>query len=62
MTQHSPGLTLQTPTKTGYAFNGWYSEFGYLNLVTGFGTTDAGAKTVFAKWTANTYDITYVML
>ena len=47
------------PTKTGYAFSGWYKEPGCTNewnfntdMVTAF-------VTLYAKWTANAYTITF---
>ncbi len=56
----TPTITLQNPTKTGYTFGGWYTDSGLNtpgNTIT-LGST--GNKTFWAKWTANTYDITYV--
>ena len=53
------GLTFSDPTKTGYTFAGWYSDAGFTTSVTGFSTTDTGAKELFAKWTVNSYAITY---
>lgn len=57
----SDSLTLNKPTRVGYSFQGWFTE------PDGKGTkiTDDTAKTltastsVYSKWTANTYSITY---
>ncbi|MBP6934083.1 MAG: InlB B-repeat-containing protein [Paludibacteraceae bacterium] len=52
--------TLPTPTKTGYTFNGWYKESGFTNQVTTSTTVASPANhTLYAKWTANTYTVTY---
>ena len=53
-------ITLPTPTRTGYTFNGWYfeSDFsGTRQTKITQGTT--GHKIYYAKWTANTYTITW---
>jgi len=57
-------ITLPTPTRTGYTFGGWYSDAG---LTTSIGAAGAAysptgattSLTAYAKWTANTYSITY---
>ena len=53
-------ITLPTPTKTGYAFGGWYSDS---SLTTFVGTEGASYTpeediTLYAKWTENTFVIT----
>ena len=56
--KYSAAVTLINPTKTGYTFGGWYLENGKK-------VTSLAAKTytadidLYAKWTANTYTITY---
>ena len=57
-TSGSTAITLPTPTKTGYTFAGWYSEALLTNLVSGPQSPTADA-TLYAKWTANTYTLTY---
>ncbi|GHV26629.1 hypothetical protein FACS1894176_07610 [Bacteroidia bacterium] len=54
-------ITLPTPAVTGYTFGGWYSEAACTNLVANGGTsyTPSANRTLYAKWTANTYTITY---
>ena len=51
-------VTLQTPTKTGYTFDGWYTASTGGNKVntTYKPTNDI---TLYARWTANQYKITF---
>lgn len=54
---YSTGIaTLPTPTKTGCSFAGWYIGDTKVTSIT---TTDSGEKTLTAKWTGKTYQITY---
>ncbi len=47
------------PTRAGYTFSGWYyDEALTLNAGTGFSAGEVGDKTVYAKWTADTYTVT----
>ena len=57
-TIETPTITLKDPTKTGYKFNGWYSEAGFTNKVTEIATGSTGNKTFYAKWTENKSTIT----
>jgi uncharacterized repeat protein (TIGR02543 family) len=51
-------LTLPTPTRVGYAFNGWYSApSGGSSVSSPY--TPSGSTTIYAQWTANTYVVTY---
>ena len=62
-TTHTYGTatTLKIPTKTGYTFGGWYTT----SACTGEAVTSLGATaysddiTLYAKWTANTYTVTF---
>jgi uncharacterized repeat protein (TIGR02543 family) len=54
----APGVTLPTPTRTGYTFAGWYAESGLTTQVTGAQTPTSNI-TLYAKWTANTYTLTF---
>ena len=59
-TVHTYGVTtnLVSPTKVGYTFDGWYNERGTLvTQLTKTGYTED--ITLTAKWTANSYKITY---
>jgi len=48
-------------TKEGYTFAGWYANEELTGTaVTEITATETGAKTYWAKWTANTYTITFV--
>ena len=51
---------LPTPTRTGYAFNGWYTAASGGTKITS--TTNVSLttnQTLYAQWTANKYTITY---
>ena len=51
-------VTLPTPTKTGYTFDGWYTEStGGNKVATPYKPTKD--ETVYARWTANKYKITF---
>lgn len=41
----------------GHTFNGWYSDADYTKEVTTFGGGSVGDITLYAKFTANTYDV-----
>ncbi len=52
--------TMPTPTRTGYTFGGWYKESSLTNKVeTSTKVSTASAHTLYAKWTANQYTVTY---
>jgi uncharacterized repeat protein (TIGR02543 family) len=50
--------TPTAPTKAGYVFSGWYSNSGLTTAYT-FTTMPASNITLYAKWTANSYTITF---
>ena len=60
------GTTITVPTKTGYTFDGYYTEVngGGTQYVNASGTfinniyKTTGSKTLYAKWTANKYKLT----
>ena len=56
-------LTSNTFTKTGYTFAGWSKtstgSIEYTNGATVKNLATSGSITLYAKWTANTYTITY---
>ena len=56
-------LSKNTITKTGYTFAGWSKksdgEIEYTNNETAKNLATSGNITLYAKWTANTYTITY---
>ena len=51
-------VTLPTPTKTGYTFDGWYTASTGGNKVTS-PYTPTNNITLYARWTANQYKITF---
>ena len=46
----SSTITLQTPTKSGYGFGGWYSDASCTTRVWTIPTGSTGNKTLYAKW------------
>ncbi|MDE7106944.1 MAG: InlB B-repeat-containing protein, partial [Clostridiales bacterium] len=50
------------PTREGYTFGGWYKESGCTNAWTFGASGDKVTSniTLYAKWTINSYDLTYV--
>lgn len=58
----SSSLSFSNPTRAGYTFAGWYAESNFSgSSVTGYAPSDAkyGNITLYAKWNANQYSITY---
>jgi uncharacterized repeat protein (TIGR02543 family) len=51
-------ITLASPTRTGYAFEGWFEDSGLNSL---FNATEMPSSdlTLYAKWTAKTYTIVF---
>ena len=52
-------ISLQNPSKTGHNFGGWYKESTFATQVTQIAKGSTGNITLYAKWTANKYDIIY---
>jgi len=51
-----------TPTRNGYAFDGWYANIGLMGApVLAISATDMGDKTFWAKWVANVYNVSYTL-
>jgi uncharacterized repeat protein (TIGR02543 family) len=55
----SKKLTLAKPTRSGYSFVGWYSNKKCTKKVTAIKKGSTGDKTLYAKWKANTYTISF---
>ena len=55
----TPTITLADATKEGFTFNGWYTESAFTNAVTEIPSGSHEAITLYAKFTAIEYDITY---
>ena len=51
--------SLCTPTRTGYTFAGWYKEAALTNKVETTTVFKNDFTTLYAKWTANTYTVTF---
>ena len=49
--------TLADATLKGHAFGGWYTDDSYATAVTTVAGGEIGNKTVYAKFTANTYNV-----
>ena len=52
--------TLPTPTRTGYTFNGWYTESSGGSRVSSTTTMGASNTTIYAQWTPIYYNVTFV--
>ena len=53
---------LPKPTRSGYDFEGWYTESTFINKVTKIQPGETGNKTFYAKWEKQpTYSITYML-
>ena len=60
----APGssITLPTPTRTGYTFNGWYTASSGGTKVGNAGAsyTPSSSCTIYAQWTIKTYTVTII--
>ena len=57
---YGTATTLKTASKIGYKFEGWHTDVACTNKVSSLGATAYTANiTLYAKWTADQYDITY---
>ena len=52
-------IKLQNPVRTGYVFEGWYSDASYTNRVKTIPKGSTGERILYAKWKAKSYKITY---
>ena len=52
-------IKLKAPTQKGYTFEGWYTDKEFTKKVTSIKKGSAGKVTLYAKWSLNTYKITY---
>ena len=60
VTYNSTYGTLPTPTRTGYTFNGWYTATsGGTKVESGTKVAITAAQTLYARWTVNTYTVTF---
>lgn len=59
-TIETDSIALESPTKTGYTFTGWYESADFNgNKIDTISKGSTGNKTLFAKWEATEYTITY---
>lgn len=60
-TTTTAAVTLPTPSRTGYTFNGWYTAASGGTRVGGGGSsyTPTAAITLYAQWTIITYTVSY---
>lgn len=60
-TYGSGGITLRTPTKTGYSFQGWYDTTTAGTRISdgGVNYNQAQSRTLYAQWAINHYTIDY---
>ncbi|MBQ6845145.1 MAG: InlB B-repeat-containing protein [Agathobacter sp.] len=52
-------IILKKPIKKGYSFDGWYRNFNFITKVSKIMKGSAGNKILYAKWTANRYNIKF---
>ncbi|MDE7168506.1 MAG: InlB B-repeat-containing protein [Clostridia bacterium] len=63
LTSYTAGTTtkLPTPSKDYYTFDGWYKDSEKTKVATEIPSTATGNKTYYAKWTPETYQLTFTI-
>ncbi|MBR2903381.1 MAG: InlB B-repeat-containing protein, partial [Clostridia bacterium] len=56
--EHGTSVTLTANTNAGYTFEGWYDGETQLSTNEGYNFTANADRTITAKWTKNTYNVT----
>ncbi len=56
---YSSTITLAKPTRKGYTFGGWFGDAKLTKRVKAIAKGSTGNKTLYAKWSINTYRIAY---
>lgn len=56
-------FVLESPTKDGYDFQGWYTDSLFKNQITRISSSTTTGKdmTLYAKWSVHSYSITYIL-
>ena len=52
-------IALQNPVRTGYTFEGWFTDAAYSVQITAISQGNVGNITLYAKWSANKYNIVF---
>ena len=52
-------IALSNPTREGYTFKGWYTDVAYKNKITAIQKGSSQNVTVYAKWEANKYNVSF---
>ena len=53
-TGEQASITLSAPSRSGYTFDGWYTDSSYTNRITQLTSKDnSGVLTIYAKWNRN---------
>lgn len=60
-TVESDIITLNSPAKDGYGFEGWYDSVSFSKKVTQIQSGSNGNKKLYAKWTPIVYSISYIL-
>ena len=50
-------ITLNSPTKSGYTFLGWYTDKNYTNKISEIKSGSSGDITLYAKWVEGSYTV-----
>ena len=58
-TVESEKITFKSPSKTGYVFDGWYTNSSYTDSIDDIETGSTGNITLYAKYTPFSYKISY---
>ncbi len=57
-TTETAAITLQTPSKTGYTFGGWFTTAAFTTQIASLAGGEVGDVTLWAKWTADSKTFT----
>jgi len=57
----TPTITLVAPSRMGYSFSGWYADAGFTTAAAPIVVGSTGLRMFYARWTAESYTITYIL-